>query len=390
MEFYYFYLIFRGELYKHKIKEEKSVKDLKMIFKNTRQHLMTGVSYMIPFVVAGGVLLALSVLLYGNAAAPPEGTWLYGLFNIGSAGLGLMVPILAAYIAFSIADRPGIAPGAIGGYLANQIGAGFLGGLVAGLVAGIVVFYLKKIKVPSIMRSVMPIFVIPLVGTFIVGGLMTWVIGTPIAGLMTGLRSWLEGLGTGNLILLGIILGAMIAFDMGGPVNKVAFSFGVAMVGTIDPATGMAAPIALKIMAAIGVAICVPPIGMGVATLLSPKKYTSEEREAGKAGIFMGLIGITEGAIPFAASDPLRVIPSIIAGSATGAVTSLLIGAGNPAPWGGWIVLPVASGKIGYMIATLVGVAVTALLVNVLRKPVKEVTVNKENGKEEEVELDFE
>ncbi|MCY6369881.1 PTS fructose transporter subunit EIIC [Clostridium ganghwense] len=342
------------------------------LLKDTRKHLMTGVSYMIPFVVAGGVLLALSVLLSGSAAVPAEGTKLLDLFNIGAAGLGLMVPILAGFIAFSMADRPGIAPGAIGGYLANQIGAGFLGGIVAGLLAGIVVYYLKKIKVPSIMRSVMPIFVIPLVGTFIVGGLVVWVVGAPIAGIMAGMKAWLEGLGTGNLIVLGIVLGGMIAFDMGGPINKVAYGFGAAMVGTIDPATGMASPMALKIMAAIGVAICTPPIGMGVATLLAPKKYTEEEKEAGKAGILMGMIGITEGAIPFAAADPIRVIPSIIVGSAAGAVTAMIMGAGNPAPWGGWIVLPVATGKIGYMVATLVGVAVTAIMVNVLKKPVSE------------------
>jgi fructose-specific phosphotransferase system IIC component len=204
------------------------------------------------------------------------------------------------------------------------------------------------------------------------------------------MKAWLEGLGTGNLVLLGIVLGAMIAFDMGGPINKVAYGFGVAMVGTIDPATGMATPIALKIMAAIGVAICTPPIGMGVATLLAPKKYTSEEKEAGKAGILMGLIGITEGAIPFAAADPLRVIPSIIVGSAAGSVTSMLLGAGNPAPWGGWIVLPVASGKFSYVIATLVGVAVTALLINILKKPVTETVKNGNKEAADEIELDFE
>ncbi|AZV57548.1 PTS fructose transporter subunit EIIC [Clostridium sp. AWRP] len=364
--------------------------DLKDLLKNTRQHLMTGVSYMIPFVVSGGVLLALSVLLYGSAAVPPKGTRLNDLFNIGAAGLGLMVPILAGFIAFSMVDRPGIAPGAIGGYLSNQIGAGFLGGIIAGLLAGIVVFYLKKIKVPSIMRSVMPIFVIPLIGTFIIGILMVWVIGTPVAGAMTGMKTWLEGLGTGNLVLLGIVLGSMIAFDMGGPVNKVAYGFGAAMVGTINPTTGMASPIALKIMAAIGVAICTPPIGMGVATFLAPKKYSTEEKEAGKAGILMGLIGITEGAIPFAASDPLKVIPSLIAGSASGAVTAMLLGSGNPAPWGGWIVLPVATGKFGYIIATLVGVAVTALMVNVLKKPVTEKRNDDHGGDGEELNLDFE
>lgn len=367
------------------------MEDLKDLFKNTRQHLMTGVSYMIPFVVAGGVLLALSVLLYGSAAVPPEGTKLYDLFQIGAAGLGMMVPILAGFIAFSMVDRPGLAPGVIGGFLANQIGAGFLGGIIAGLLAGLVVFYLKKIKVPKIMRSVMPIFVIPLVGTFVVGGLIVWVLGQPIASVMEAMKVWLEGLGTGNIALLGLILGLMIAFDMGGPVNKVAYGFGAAMVGTIDPATGMAAPMALKIMAGIGVAICTPPIGMGIASLLAPKKYTTEEKEAGKAGILMGMIGITEGAIPFAAADPLRVIPSIMIGSACGSVTAMVLGAGNPAPWGGWIVLPVASGKVSYIIGTIVGVLVTALVVNILKKPIsdKALVDNKDNSDNNEIELEF-
>lgn len=364
--------------------------DLKELLMDTRKHLMGGVSYMIPFVVAGGVLLALSVLLYGSAAVPPKGTALNDLFTIGAAGLSLMVPILAGFIAFSMVDRPGLAPGAIGGYLAGQIGAGFLGGILAGLLAGIVVFYLKKIKVPSIMRSVMPIFVIPLVGTFVVGGLIVWVLGQPIAGVMVAMKAWLESLGTGNIALLGIVLGLMIAFDMGGPVNKVAYGFGVAMVGTIDPATGMAAPIALKLMAGIGVAICTPPIGMGIATLLAPNKYSTDEREAGKAGILMGLIGITEGAIPFAAGDPVRVIPSIMVGSAVGSLIAMVFGAGNPAPWGGWIVLPVAQGKFVYIIATLVGVMVTALMVNALKKTVVENNKREVSSDNEEIEIDFE
>lgn len=365
------------------------MEDLKDLFKNTRQHLMTGVSYMIPFVVAGGVLLALSVLLYGSAAVPPEGTKLYDLFQIGAAGLGMMVPILAGFIAFSMVDRPGLAPGVIGGFLANQIGAGFLGGIIAGLLAGLVVFYLKKIKVPKIMRSVMPIFVIPLVGTFVVGGLIVWVLGQPIAGVMEAMKVWLESLGTGNIAFLGIILGLMIAFDMGGPVNKVAYGFGAAMVGTIDPATGMAAPMALKIMAGIEVAICTPPIGMGIASMIAPKKYTTEEKEAGKAGILMGMIGITEGAIPFAAADPLRVIPSIMIGSACGSVTAMVLGAGNPAPWGGWIVLPVASGKVSYIVGTIVGVLVTALVVNTLKKPI-EVKSEDQNDNNDDNEIDLE
>lgn len=360
---------------------------MKDILRNLRQHLMTGVSYMIPFVVAGGVLLALSVLLSGSASVP-ETANLKKLFDIGLAGLQLMVPILAGYIAFSIADRPGLAPGAIGGYLANQIGAGFLGGIIAGIVAGIVVYYIKKIKPPKILKPVMPIFILPLLGTIITGGFIVFVVGAPIAGFMTGLEVWLEGLGSGNIVFLGIILGCMIAFDMGGPVNKVAYGFGAAMVGSVS-ATGLPSPMALKVMAGIGVAICTPPIGMGLATLLAPKKYTEAERESGIAGIMMGMIGITEGAIPFAAADPVKVIPSIMAGSAVGSVTAMLLGAGNPAPWGGWIVLPVASNPFSYVIATVAGAGVTAVIVNLLKEEVAEVEEDFSKGTGEELDLEF-
>ncbi|MEH7304574.1 PTS fructose transporter subunit EIIC [Neobacillus drentensis] len=331
------------------------------LMKRTREHLMSGVSYMIPFVVAGGILLALSVLLSGQPAAP-DSYILGGIFKIGAAGFTLLIPILAGFIAFSMADRPGIAPGAIGGLIASQVGAGFLGGLIAGLVAGIVVFYLKKIPVPTTVRSVMPIFVIPITGTLIVGGLMLFVIGSPIATVMTLFTDWLTAMSGGSKIFLGIILGIMIAFDMGGPINKVAFTFAVGLVGS-----GV-----YNVMGAVGVAIMVPPVGMGLATLVAPKKYTYEERENGRAALLMGTIGITEGAIPFAAMDPLRVIPSLMTGSAAGAVTAMLLGVGNHAPWGGWIVLPVVDNIIGYVIATLVGVVITAVMVNALKKQVVE------------------
>ncbi|QIB27624.1 PTS fructose transporter subunit EIIC [Caloranaerobacter azorensis] len=347
------------------------------LLKDTRKHLMTGVSYMIPFVVAGGVLLALSVMLSGQPQAPETGI-LADIWRIGLGGMTLFVPILGGFIAFSMVDRPGIAPGMIGAYLASQVGAGFLGGIIAGLLAGIVVYYLKKIKVPAIMRSVMPIFIIPLIGTFIVGGLVVWVIGAPIADVMQGLETWLNSMSSASKIILGIILGSMMAFDMGGPVNKVAFFFAVSMIPT-NP----------EIMGAVGVAICTPPLGLALATFLSPKKYTVEERESGKAAVIMGLIGITEGAIPFAAADPLRVIPSIMIGGAAGSATAFLLGAANHAPWGGWIVLPVVEGRISYIIATLIGVIVTALVVNILKKPVQQ---NIEEGSDDfdELEIDFE
>ena len=348
------------------------------LLKDTRKHLVTGVSYMLPFVVAGGVLLALSVMLSGTPSAPESGI-LKDIWDIGVGGMSLFVPIMGGFIAFSMVDRPGIAPGAIGAYLANSIGAGFLGGMLAGILAGIVVYYLKRIKVPPIMRSIMPIFIIPLVGTLVVGGLIVWVLGIPIAALMTALTTWLSGMSGTSKIVLGIILGSMIAFDMGGPLNKVAFGFAVGLVAT-NP----------QVMAAVGVAICTPPLGLALATFIAPKKFTTEEKESGKAAIIMGLIGITEGAIPFAAADPLRVIPSIMVGGAAGSVTSLLLNAANHAPWGGWIVLPVVENIFGYIIATIVGVVVTALMVSALKKPASELPIDTQEDLGDELDIDFE
>ena len=360
------------------------------LLKDTRKNLMTGVSYMIPFVVAGGILLALSVLFSGSASVPSEGM-LGDIANIGVTGLGMMVPILSGYIAFSMVDRPGLAPGIIGGLIASNIGAGFLGGILSGLLAGIVVYYLKQIKLPSSLRSLGPIFIIPLIGTTIVGCLMYWVIGQPIAALMTALTAWLESMGTTNLVLLGLVLGAMIASDMGGPINKVAFGFGSAMVGTIDSVTGMPSDTALSIMAGIGAAICIPPLAMGVATLVAPKKFTMEERNSGKAAIVMGMVGISEGAIPFAAADPLRCIPANMIGSAIGAAVAMGLGAGNPAPWGGWIVAPVSQNPLMYIIGTLVGVAITAGIVIVLKKPVEVADGATANvSADEDIDLDIE
>lgn len=356
------------------------MKDLKEILKNTRQHLMTGVSYMIPFVVAGGILLALSVLLSGQAGVPKSKV-LKDLFDIGVAGFQLMIPILAGFIAYSIAERPAIAPAAIAGFVGNQMGAGFLGALIAGLIGGITVHYLKKIKVPNVMRSIMPIFVIPIIGTFVTAGLMKWVIGAPLASLTVNLTAWLNGMQGGSIVILAIIMGLMNAFDMGGPVNKVAYAFTIASISQ-----GL-----YRIGGINAVCVCTPPIGMGIATFLAPKKYSVEEKEAGKAAILMGAIGITEGAIPFAAADPLRVIPCLMIGAATGGATAALFGATNMIAWGGLIVLPGVTGKFQYIIAVAVGSIVTAILINLLKKPKS--AVNKETngkGKSEEIQIDFE
>lgn len=321
-----------------------------------KKHLLTGTSHMIPFIVAGGILFSISVMLNSTPSTPTEG-WLAGLAQIGLGGLSLFVPVLGGYIAYSIADKPGLAPGMIGAYLANEIGAGFLGGILAGFLAGIIVYQLKKIKLPLALKSLGSIFLYPLAGTFLTGAIIVWGIGAPIASLMEGLTNWLNTMGEIGKVPLGAILGGMTAFDMGGPINKVATLFAQTQVDTVP-----------WLMGGVGVAICVPPIGMGIATLLSPKKYNVEEKEAGKAAILMGCVGITEGAIPFAANDPLRVIPSIIVGGIVGNIVPFLMGVVNHAPWGGLIVLPVVEGKLGYIIGILVGSFATAIMVNLLKK----------------------
>ena len=355
--------------------------ELVQILKNTRQHLMTGVSHMIPFVVSGGILLAVSVMLYGKGAVPDAATDpnLKKLFDIGVAGLTLMVPFLAAYIGYSISDRAALAPCAIGAWVGNSFGAGFFGALIAGIIGGLVVYYLKKIPVHKVLRSVMPIFVIPIIGTFITAGIMMWGLGEPVGALTTSLTAWLQGMQQGSIVVLAVILGLMLAFDMGGPVNKVAYAFMLICVSQ-----GVYTVVAI---AAVG--ICVPPLGLGLATLIGRKNFSSEEREAGKAALVMGCVGVTEGAIPFAASDPLRVIPSIMIGSACGAVTAALSGAQCYAGWGGLIVLPVVEGKLGYVAAVAVGAVVTAVCVNVLKSLARK-KVSQVDEKEDDLDLDFE
>lgn len=326
-----------------------------------KQDLLFGTSHMIPFIVAGGVLLSLAVMLSGKGAVPETGI-LKNISDMGIAGLTIFPMILGGYIAYSIADKPGLAPAMIGSWIAvSQYKTGFLGAIVVGFIAGYVVNMLKKIQLPDSLKSVKTIFIFPLVGTFIVCAIVMWVIGTPIALMMAGLNNWLSSMQGASKALLGAILGGMTAFDMGGPINKVATLFAQTQVGT-QP----------WLMGGVGIAICTPPIGMGLATLLAPKKYDKGEKEAGKAAIFMGLVEISEGAIPFAANDPLRVLPSIVAGGIVGNVIGFLMNVINHAPWGGWIVLPVVEGKMGYIIGTLAGALTTAIIVNILKKPVAE------------------
>jgi fructose PTS system EIIBC or EIIC component len=342
-----------------------------------RRWLMTGVSYMIPFVVGGGILIALSfalanalevtehaIFVAGEGVQMPADlgvdtrTWIGVLvLAIGSTAFSMLVPILAGFIAYAMADRPGITPGIVAGLIAVQVEAGFLGGLLGGLLAGGIVMGLKALPVKGIVRRMMPILVYPIVGTLAVGVLMFLVVGEPVAAINAGLTDWLNGLSGANQIVLGLILGSMMAFDMGGPVNKVAYAFGIA---------GLAAG-NFEVMAAVMAAGMTPPLGLALATVVRKRLFTQEEREAGEAAWFMGASFITEGAIPFAAADPLRVIPGLVVGSAVTASLSLGFNATLRAPHGGiWVV-----GLIGnwgmYLVAIVVGTVVTAAAVIALK-----------------------
>jgi fructose PTS system EIIBC or EIIC component len=362
------------EVYKPGIKSvEEYKKEMKSKQNPVYRHLMNGVSYMIPFVVVGGLLIALSLAIGGDPTGKGlqvESEFWNSVLNVGVAGFTFMVPILAGFIAMSIADRPGLAPGMIGGYIAangsfygSEAGAGFLGGIAAGFIAGYVAKWIKSWNVPKAIQPIMPILIIPILATLVVAALFVYVIGQPISGIMNGLTDFLNSMQGASSVVLALILGAMIAFDMGGPVNKVAFLFGATMISEGNP----------YIMGAIATAICIPPLGMGLATLLNKKKYEKEELEAGKAALAMGLVGITEGAIPFAAKDPLRVIPSIMVGSMVGAVIAMLSKVGDNVPHGGPVVavLGAVDNWIMFFVAIIVGVIVTAIMVNALKKDVQ-------------------
>ncbi len=337
-----------------------------------RQWLMTGVSYLIPFVAAGGLLIALSFALGGyQIVDAPKVTehfdagsvagWAALMFQIGSAAFDFLVPVLAGFIAFAMADRPAIAPGFVGGAIAVTVGAGFLGGLVAGLLAGGVVLALKKIQVPKAMRGIMPVVVYPLLGSIVVGVLMYVVVGKPMAAATTGLTNWLNSLSGASALLLGALLGLMMAFDMGGPVNKAAYAFAVG--GLTTGATG-----SLQIMAAVMAAGMVPPLALALASTVRKKLFTEAERENGRAAWLLGASFITEGAIPFAAADPFRVIPSIMLGSAVTGSLSMAFGATLRAPHGGIFVLPLIGSPLLFLVALVAGTAVAAGSVILLKQ----------------------
>ncbi|QOV40824.1 PTS fructose transporter subunit IIBC [Streptomyces ferrugineus] len=340
-----------------------------------RQWLMSGVSYMIPFVAAGGILIALAFMTGGAEVAVKVdgGTWQgqtypevtdlselveragYAgvLFKIGTTAFSMLVPILAGFIAYAIADRPGLVPGVVSGLLAVATGAGFLGGLAGGLLAGAVVTALRRIRLPRAAAGVMTVVGIPLVSTLVMGLLMIIVIGEPIAAAQRALTDWLDGLSGANAVLLGALLGLMMAFDMGGPVNKVAYTFAVAGLASGD----------LKVMAAVMAAGMVPPLALALATVVRRALFTDSERKAGEAAWLLGASFITEGAIPFAAADPLRVIPSIMAGSAVTGALSMAVDATSRAPHGGLWVIGLIGSPVLYLAAIAAGVLVGAACV---------------------------
>lgn len=326
------------------------------------KHLLTGVSFMLPMVVAGGLLIALS-FVFGIQAFKEPGTLAAALMQIGGdTAFKLMVPMLAGYIAWSIADRPGLAPGMIGGLLAGSLGAGFLGGIVAGLLAGYSAKAVSQyLRLPQSLEALKPILLIPLLCSLFTGLVMIYVVGKPVAGLMTALTDFLAGMGTANAILLGLLLGGMMCVDLGGPINKAAYAFSVGLLASQSYAP----------MAATMAAGMVPPIGMGIATFLARRKFAQSEREAGKAALVLGLCFISEGAIPFAAKDPLRVLPASIAGGALTGALSMFFGCKLLAPHGGLFVLLIPNAMnhaLPYLLAIAAGSGVTGVLYAVLKR----------------------
>lgn len=328
--------------------------------------LMNGVSYMIPFVVTGGLLIAVSLSLGGKPDAAgglviPPGSFWETINHIGAVGFQLMIPILAGYIAYAIADRPGLVPGMITGWIAStgsfydsKVGAGFLGAIIAGFLSGYLARWIKTWKVPKSVAAIMPIIVIPILTTTVVGLAFVYVLGAPIATIFSSLTTWLSGLQGGSAALLGLVIGLMIGFDMGGPVNKTAFLFGVGLIPSGN----------LLVMGMCAAAIPVPPLGVGLASVLRKRLFAKEEQDMGYASLFMGFFGITEGAIPFAAADPVRVIPANMAGAGVAGALAGYFLVGDAVPHGGPIVAILgAVGNVGwFVVAVLAGVATTCTL----------------------------
>ena len=333
------------------------------------KHLMNGVSHMLPFVVGGGILIAFSVDLNSlpadqraNFGTITQGAALFK--GIGGTAFGFMLPILAGFIAMSIADRPGLAVGFVGGSIAANGTSGFLGALVAGFVAGYIVNLLKKIfsKLPESLDGVKPVLLYPLLGIFLIGVIMQFVVEPPIGALNTAINNGLNGLNGASAVVLGVLLGGMMAIDMGGPVNKAAYVFGTASIAAGN----------YNIMAAVMIGGMVPPLAIALATIFFKNKFTAEERKAGPTNFIMGLSFITEGAIPFAASDPLHVLPACAVGSAVAGGLSMAFGCTLMAPHGGIFVVPTIGNPLMYLVALVIGAFIACGLLGLLKKKVSE------------------
>ncbi|GHA56464.1 fructose-specific PTS transporter subunit EIIC [Photobacterium aphoticum] len=334
--------------------------DWKQTLSKLKGHLLFGTSHMLPFVVAGGVLLALAVMATGKGAVPDSGI-LADISTIAIKGLVLFPIILGGFIGYSIADKPALAPAFIASGIMADMGGGFLGCIIAGFIAGFVVLQLKKLPIPAHLSALGVYFVYPLVGTLVSAGIVMWGLGAAISSFMVGMNAFLASMAGSSKAVLGAILGGMTAFDMGGPINKVATLFAQTQVDT-QP----------WLMGGVGIAICTPPLGMALATFLFKKKFSKEEQEAGKAAAIMGSIGISEGAIPFAANDPVRVLPSIVIGGMVGCVFGFLTDVLLHAPWGGLITAPVSSNIPMYVVGIALGSLTTALIVGFWKPVVEE------------------
>ena len=341
-------------------------------FGDVRRHLMTGVSYMIPFVVPGGILIAIAFALGGIFVFNTQG-FAADMFSWGKVAMGLMVPALAGYIAFSIADRPGIAVGFIAGMLANNQGSGFLGGIIGGLLAGYIVKAIKMVKLPGAIRSLMPVLVIPLFGTFFVGLAMTYIIGGPVTWLNAAMLNLINNLGKTGGVVLGLVQGAMLAFDMGGPVNKAAYAFALAAADG-----GNWAPMSANFIASM-----TPPAGIALALALFKNRWTKTERNGIGGCVVGGLAMITEFAIPYAAADPLHVLPALMVGSGIGAALSYVAGLTLQAPHGGLLVIPLANKPFLWLVIFAIGIAITTGMLFLLKGKVTEIDESTLNLDEE-------
>ncbi len=358
---------------------------MKKVLSDVKNHVLTGISYMIPLVIAGAVIMAISRV--GGSFYGITDIWdekyaesanalirlLHSIDGFGGTALGLMFPVISAFIAYSVVDKLGIAPGLVGGMLIKDINAGFLGAIASGLIAGYICLWIKNhVKLPKSMSSVVPVFLVPVIGTLATVLIINYIIGIPFASLNVGLETWLNGLSGGNQIIMAAIVGAMVGFDLGGPVNKAAVTTAMALLTSQVYAPNTAAQ----------VAIIIPPIGLGLATVFAKHKYNTELREAGKSAIIMGLVGVSEGAIPFAVESPLKVIPSTVIGSAIGSAIAVGLGAVNQAPISGFYGWFTVEKWPVYVLSISIGALFVAISSMLLR--------NKDAGKEVEAdEVDY-